>query len=286
MRLLYIISAYTQPDLLVRLVTRLSTEEATFMIHVDRRTDGSVFDRMVRGVARLPNVHFLERHRCSWGDFGHVRATLKGIDAAFEGGVDFDYAVLLTGQDYPIKSNNQILQFFERNRGRSYMANFALPTTEWTGGGLDRIERWHLRLRGRHFAVPIPRSLPAGMRPFGGSSYWCLTRQAVEYVRTFVGANRAFVEYFKHVDVPDELFFQTILMNSPYASEIVDDDLRYIDWKTPDAGSPAVLGVEDFPALQASDKLFARKFDEDVDAVVLDKIDREILRHPDSADET
>lgn len=92
-----------------------------------------------------------------------------------------------------------------------------------------------------------------------------------------MNANPNFVNFFKYVDVPDEIFFQTIVMNSPYAQCVVNDNMRYIDWKDWDAGSPAVLGREDLGKLAASPKLFARKFDESVDPEVLELIDEKIL---------
>lgn len=79
------------------------------------------------------------------------------------------------------------------------------------------------------------------------------------------------------MDVPDEIFFQTILLNSSLASDIVNDDMRYIEWKDPNSGSPSVLDMNDFPGLANSPKLFARKFDEEVDVEILDRIDHEIL---------
>jgi hypothetical protein len=89
--------------------------------------------------------------------------------------------------------------------------------------------------------------------------------------------NPALVRFFKYVDVPDEIFFQTVLLNSPYRDIIVNDNLRHIDWKDPTAGSPAVLTRSDFPALAESPKLFARKFDVRVDAGILDMIDERLL---------
>jgi hypothetical protein len=79
------------------------------------------------------------------------------------------------------------------------------------------------------------------------------------------------------VDVPDEIFFQTIILNSSFARRAVNDNLRYIEWKDPDAGSPAILRKSDFQKLASSSKLFARKFDMTVDTEVLDFIDREII---------
>jgi hypothetical protein len=82
------------------------------------------------------------------------------------------------------------------------------------------------------------------------------------------------VNFFRWVDVPDELFFQTILMNSSLKERIINDDLRYIAWKDLESGSPAILKLDDFDQMMQSPKLFARKFDMTVDAEVLDLIDR------------
>jgi hypothetical protein len=289
MKIAYIISAHKQPDLLLRLLDRLNGAGVYFFVHVDKRTDQRLFDQIVSGCAHLSNVHLLERHPCYWGDFGHVQATLKGINEIFKRNTSFDYAILLTGQDYPIKTNEQIHEFFERNGEKSFMAHFSLPTREWSHGGLERVERWHVRLFGRHFMFPmrdgffIKRRIPMRFQLFGGSSYWCLSRECMEYLHRFIHENAKFVNFFKYADVPDEIFFQTILMNSPYASKIVNDDMRYIEWKDPDAGSPSVLGAADFPKLADSEKLFARKFDVQVDVSILDRIDHEILKIENSA---
>ena len=77
--------------------------------------------------------------------------------------------------------------------------------------------------------------------------------------------------------MPDEIFFQTILLNSPFQRMAVNDNLRYIEWPNPDSGSPVILCKGDFGKLISSPKLFARKFDVTVDADVLDLIDQEIL---------
>jgi hypothetical protein len=84
------------------------------------------------------------------------------------------------------------------------------------------------------------------------------------------------VRYFEHAYLPDELFFQTLLGESAHAASIVDDNLRYVDWSTTPA--PKILTMDDLPALLASEKLFARKFDETVDADVLDALDERLSR--------
>jgi len=287
MQLAYIISAYKYPRQLIRLVHRLNTDSTSFFIHIDRKTDDHVYLEIVNGLSHFAHVHFLKRHKCDWGGFGHVAATLEGISEIFRTATSFDYAILLTGQDYPIKPTEYIDRFLEEHKGTLFLEFFALPNDEWKNrgivGGLERIESWHWRVFNRHFYFPpgcnfpIKRQFPEGFRPFGGSSYWCLPRECIEYIYRMTSRNRAFVDFFKYVDVPDEIFFQTIILNSPFEPMLVNDDLRYIEWKNLDAGGPAILRKNDFQKLASSPKLFARKFDATLDAEVLDLIDREIL---------
>jgi hypothetical protein len=283
MRLAYIISAYKYPEQLIRLVDRLTTPATSFFVHVDKKTDARTFGLMAEGLGRRSNVVLLRRHVCEWGGFGHVDASLEGIRAVLASATDPDYAILLTGQDYPIKSNAYIASFLERHRGRLFLEYFPVPYPAWQNGGMDRLASWHWRVRGRHIVVrprawlPLKRRIPGNVRPFGGSSYWCLTRESIDYVHDYARSNPSFVRFFRHVDVPDELFFQTIILNSPFAEAAVNDSLRYIEWNDPRSGSPAILTSAQIERLASSPQLFARKFDPTVDAGVLDHIDRRLL---------
>jgi hypothetical protein len=207
---------------------------------------------------------------------------LEGIREIVEKTIPFEVAILLTGQDYPIKSNEYIHKFLKTNRQKSFMDFFPLPSNQWQDGGLNRIDRWHIRVRNRHFTFPkdrnsrnslLKRKFPGNARPFGGSSYWCLDRECILYIYNYVRRNPVFVNFFRWVDVPDELFFQTILLNSSLKKKIINDNLRYIEWRNLESGSPAILGKDDLDKLMESPKLFARKFDR---MEVLDLIDRKI----------
>jgi hypothetical protein len=224
----------------------------------------------------VPNVRFLARHVSHWAGFGHVRATLKGLADVVERRVAFDYVVLLTAQDYPLRSSAYIERFLGDAGGRSFMNHWPLPSPFWEPrGGLDRLEDWHLiTYRRLHLALPLRRHLPGSLQPYGGGGYWCMARPVAEYVHEFVQRNPAYVRFFEHVYVPDELFFQTIVLNSPLRETIVNDNLRFIDWS--EKPGPTVLRIEHLPKLVESGKLFARKFDVSVDAAILDALDHEI----------
>lgn len=296
MRIAYIILAHKLPDQLVRLVHKLNTAATMFFIHVDKKTDADAYRRMTEHLAIHDNVYFLDRHARYYGDYNHVRATLEGIHKILEFGMHYDYVLLLTGQDYPIKSNSQIQKVLQESGQKSFMEYFPLPDARWKGenGGFDRINYWHLHWRGWEFAVlkknrflrpfpnkawfflakifPFRRKLPGNLEWYGGSAYWCFTKECIEYINEFVQPKKEFVKFFEHVKIPEEIFFQTVLLNSPFKSQLVNDNLRYIVWSN--SRHPAILGRENFKHFMSTNKLFARKFDITIDEVVLDMIDQ------------
>ena len=275
MRIAYIVLAHQYPDQLVRLIHRLNTETASFFIHIDRKTDSSFYRRVVSAVGSLPNVCFLKRHRCYWGELGHVSATIEGIKALLKSGTPFDYAILLTGQCYPLKANSELETFLEAHPGSSFMESFPLPSS-W----LVRIDKWYIRFFSKKIMLPnarlnftVKRKFLRGFEPFGGSAYWCLSRECVLYLDRFIRHNSHFLNFFRFALTPDELFFQTILLNSPLKHTIVNDNYWYIKWLSA-AANPMILSSADFEALAASSKLFARKFDMTQDGAILDRLDR------------
>jgi hypothetical protein len=203
--------------------------------------------------------------------------------------------ILLTGQDYPIKSNEHIQKVLRNSDGNSFLEYFTLPSEHWENenGGMDRINYWHFNWHGMEYAIrekyrfmpsllaPLisgpakillfRRKPPPDFKIFGGSAYWCLSRDCIEYISMFVKQNNDFVKFFKHVLLPEEIFFQTVLLNSPLKSKIINDNLRYIIW--PSSRHPPILRKENLKEFINSNKLFARKFDETIDLDVLDMID-------------
>ena len=300
MRIAYILTAYQRPAQLVRLIKRLNSPTATFFIHVDRKTDGRTFAQMVEPLKSFAHVFFLERHACYWGDFSQVRASLAGIRELMERRTPFDYAMLLTGQDYPLKSNACLEDFLEKSGGDSYLSYYPMPLASWAGhGGMDRINHWHaqwlqriwvlltlrnpfragnLRSPAKGIFLP-PRSWPFPMRLFGGEAHWCLSKKCIEYIHDFLRRDTAYLRFFKHVGIPDEIFYQTLLLNSPLAPSLKNTRIHYINWNGNPA--PVILRCTDFETLLQSPCLFARKFDTTVDAEIMDQLDRVLDAAPD-----
>lgn len=295
MKICYIISAYKLPEQVIRLVRKLDSPGSFFYIHVDKRSDDQVFQVIKDALGSDDNVWLLKRHASYYGSFGHVRATLKGMDLILRSNSDFDYVVLLTGQDYPIKPNPYIQDYLTKNYGKSFISHYTLDDP-YAGKWRERLGRlYYFTEKGshtypgdkliRHFLFKfwkISKSnqdrelfFPAGFTPFFGNAYWVLHRKHIEYIVKFIRQNPGYVSFFKHTRVPDEVFFHSILLNSGDCSDIVNDDLFFIDWSE-HKSSPTTLTVKHLTQIKNAQDLFARKFDITVDSTILNLIDTQL----------
>jgi hypothetical protein len=281
MRMAYIVAAHRDLDQLERLLRRLDDGQTTLVVHVDSRAGAAPYAALRRRTDDLA-VEYLERRRCWWGGFGVVGAALAGLRHLLSSGDRFEYVGLLSGQDYPLRPQPAIRSELAAAGGRSYLHHFRLPFAGWgPEGGLDRVRRWHLvSPLVLHLRVPWDRRIPGGLAPYGGGRPWLLARAAAEHVDDVVERRPELVAFFRHVLHPDEILIQTILLNSPLASTIVDDHRQYVRWAG--GARPATLTVRDLPAVLATDCLFARKF-EAADTEVLDRLDALMLGAPDAA---
>jgi Core-2/I-Branching enzyme len=279
----YLIMGHRNPDQIIRLMDSLRDSNSFFVLHIDKRADDGVYAPLREYAAHNPDVFLTKRIRCYWGGFGIVNATIECVKTVVKTNRDFDYAILLSGQDYPIKSIGQIVEFFQKNRGKEFIESFPLSQpNRWTDHGgcyqaMNRVQYWTLFIRGRIFHVPLRRKFPGGCEPHGGSQWWCLSKECILYIEAFIRTNPGFVRFFKHVFIPDECLFQTIVSNSAFRDRIVGDHLRYIDWEHPNPNVPRTLEIGDFESLRRSPQIFARKFDADRSRKCLGLIDAELL---------
>ncbi len=125
--------------------------------------------------------------------------------------------------------------------------------------------------------LPEKRKIPTQFTSYGGKTWWSLTKPCADFIINFSKKNIKFNRYCKHTLLPDEMYFQTILLNSPFKDKIENDYLREIEWEGGDGTHPIIFTKKDIERLKNSKNLFARKFDLDIDSDIFDLIDNEIL---------
>jgi hypothetical protein len=285
MKLAYLILGHAHPEQIVRMIGALRPSASLFVVHVDRRADASVYREIERYAGTVDDVLLARRHRCNWGSYGIMRATFACVAALLESGVAFDYAALVSGQDYPVRNAAELAEFFEARAGREFIEAFPLAQpNRWTPQGgrfqaMSRVEWWTVFVRSRAFSFPAKRRFYMGWVPCGGSQWWCLSRAAVEWIDHYLREHPGLGWYFRFVFIPDEAMIQTMMANSPFRERISEETLTYIDWERPNPKYPRTLeDDEDFARARKSGKLFARKMDPVRSKGLLARLDREVLR--------
>ena len=103
---------------------------------------------------------------------------------------------------------------------------------------------------------------------YGGSTWWSLSRETLQYVINYTKKEKYLINRMKYTFCPEELYFQTVIMNSDYSKKVINNNLRYMDWNYRRVGkyssSPAVLNLSDLIHIKRSFYLFARKFESSI----------------------
>lgn len=277
MKVAHLILTYTNPALTERLINRLANPHFDFYIHVDKKFSIKPYLYL----QKYPNVFLIHnREDVRWAGYNTIKATFKCIKEIAITGIQYDYINFISGQDYPLKSADYMLDFFKANQGKNFI-EFEDIKEDWIEAQ-ERINRYHFTnftFKGKYFAERVlnlitpKRKLPEELKPYGKSMFWILTPESAAYVVNYVESRPHLERFFTFTWGSDEFVFQTILMNSSYKDTLFNNDYRYIDW-TAGGSHPKLLNMHDFDKLKNTDDLFARKFNADADTQLLDKLDQ------------
>lgn len=307
MKIAYLLLVHHQPEQAAKLIISLQHGNVDFFIHVDANADENEFRKLLKSTDLKGKAHFINKRMYSaWGSYSIVAATLNLLrEAFFQTTQVYDYFVLLSGQHFPIKSVNFIHSFLEENKNHDFIQYFELPSERLNEkqGGQFRINRYHYFRNNDHKEFPpfskkpilnplfnaiakfyssFIRKIPLGMKPYAGSQWWILRNETVNDLLTFLAQHKEVEFFFKNVWVPDELFFQTVILHiHKNKASIINNDYMYIKWETNEfkISRPAVLTEADFTPILESKALFARKFDTIVSAALVEKIMRIIMNN-------
>lgn len=269
----YLIIAHNEPNILQTLVNLIDDERNDIFIHIDSKAEFSDFNNIK---ANHSNLIFTERISCNWGDISLVQCEYILIETAYRTG-SYSYYHLLSGVDLPIKTQNQIHNFFWKNQGKEFIGYatgkntdkdiknrisfyyYLIPYLNSKNILLKKISRYFLK-----YFTYIQKKLRVkrhkNIEFKKGCEWFSITGNLVKHL---IENKKRILSLYNHSFCSDELFLQTEVWNSPFKNNLynVSDEfegcMRYIDWNR---GKPYVWKLRDLEELKNSDKLFARKF--------------------------
>lgn len=281
----YLILAHKE-DLCFRTLLRMLDDPRNeIFLHMDRKNTQYDAEAVEQSMKYSRVVH-VPRISVSWGSYSLVHAELLLLKEATAAG-HYQHYHLLSGADLPIQTQDEIHRFFLQNQDKEFIqferetfgcperVRYYYPLMELTGrntGLLYRASGKALLLLQKALHVHRNR----GIRFQKGSNWFSITDALARYV---VAREPWIQKTFRSTFCSDELFLQTVVLNSPFVHHLYDDRFdrgcgaaaRFIDWER---GTPYVFRMSDFDELVQSDLMFARKFDGAVDAEIIRAIEQ------------
>ena len=262
-----LILAHHKPEQLHILIEHLQPGFDLY-VQIDQKSQLRIAD-----LPQFDNVYYYKEVEVYWGDFSQVLNMKHILEQAYAR--TYTHYLYISGDDLPIQSNRAIKNFFAEHPDQSFMYVNPLPIKTWGfNHGFDRLDRfWYMKIQHRKIAKIIGRTTHLIQKLLGikqkrfplptyyaGSNWLNLTHAAATEVFNFLDDNPAYLQSLKYSRATDEMWIQSIVMNSSLKDKVIHNDLRYIDWET-GPERPRILNQEDYTLLQKSTALFARKFD-------------------------
>lgn len=273
MKIVYLLLTHRNERQIKRLVSRLRTGSNGFLLlHHDHSKGVSL------PYQNSSDIHVIRDYvPVTWGGETIALAMLRGIRWLEEEKFDFDWVIIISGQDYPIQPLHRIESFLTNTSHDAFITyepvyeDLTLHRRSWQTECLYRYFYRSVRLFGRELRFKRRHPYGKGVDCFIGTNWLNLSRRAVEHLWSRKEMTARLVRYLKGTFCPEETLFQTLLLNDS-GLDVANDDKRFILWQE-HSPHPELLCLEHLNAMVGGGAFFARKFDDAVCPEILDRLD-------------
>lgn len=274
---------------LKKLLKLIDSEYFDIYLHVDKKVKKFNYQE-IQNIVLKSKITFISSINVKWSTYSQIQCELNLLKEAVKG--NYDYYHLISGNDLLIKSNKEIFDFYNKNKGMEFVAyqDFDNITLEH----ISRIKYYHIFNGNRRHenkiikfisnkiyynflrfqkTLKINRIKDKNIKIRKGANWFSITNDLAKYV---ISLEKEIRKMYKYSNCADEIFLQTITYNSKFKKNIYfkyldehKDIKRYIDWNR---GEPYIFTISDYDILINSESFFARKFSSENDKKIIDMI--------------
>ncbi len=273
----YLIMAHSDFESLKYLLKAIDDERNDIFIHIDLKTKYADFQEIATWVEKS-SIHFIKRINVRWGHTSFVKCELSLIEAAVKND-RYHYYHLISGVDFPLKSQDEIHKFFEDKNLEylnyhfdgdngdefTYKIKYYHFFMRWIGRGhfdgpgkkqafLRKLKEYNWKLINKQEQRGFDRRTKYPDVEFVKGDNWVSITD--DFARYVVQSKKKIMKMYAFANAPDEFFMATLAYNSNFKDRIANNTMRLIDWER---GNPYEFVYSDFEELKNTDKLFARK---------------------------
>lgn len=281
-----------------RLIKALYSPSNVYCIHYDQKSPPQ-FIAAVEGMARcLPNVFIAsKRESVFYASISRLKADLHCLSDLLRSEVQWKYVINLCGQDFPLKSNIELVSELKKLDG----ANM-LETSRPTDYKKERFT-FHYELATVSYEynkLPVKTQQvkeppPHGIEMFIGNAYFVLSREFIVFMDNSEVV-RDFLSWSEDTYSPDEHFWATLVRMKGVPGEVprshpdvtdLKSKTRLVKWQylednlyPPCTGghvrSVCIYGAAELRWLLDYGHWFANKFDPKVDPIIIQCLEEKL----------
>lgn len=280
----FLIEAHNNLVQLKKLLKCLDYEYNDIFLHVDAKSKELIgiekFQFEKAGYYIVPAV------RVNWGGYSQIEAELRLLETAAE---KMQYARyhLISGVDLPLVSQKKLHDYFDAMSDIEFVHYDYKYSDDLFGNRMGLYHLFRNKIDRNQKALVYSEKMLLGFQKIlgvnrirnlsielgKGANWFSITDACARYV---LSRREWIYKTFKYTNCCDEVFLQTIVLNSPFKDKRFYDqkekrygNKRAVDWNR---GNPYTYRKEDFNWLISSGYMFGRKFNTDVDSEIVEMI--------------
>lgn len=281
MKFAYLIMAHNNAEQLKLLIKALDYPENDIYLHIDKKSNELDFE-VFQNCTASAKIYVYSRYKVYWADLSQTKCQFFLLTKAVCS--YHDYYHLISGADFPIKRHKDIIRFFQSNAGNEFVhfesyqpcKKETCTTFHFFQGKINRTSNKYIRkVLGtlETCSITVQKKLGIQRTFYCGANWFSITHKLASEL---VSNQKRLIKKVRFTICSDEFVLQTYLMSegditgkSKSEENNYQSIMRAIDWQR---GTPYIWKKQDYRQLIESEYLFARKFDEKVDRLIINQI--------------
>ncbi|XP_069507214.1 beta-1,3-galactosyl-O-glycosyl-glycoprotein beta-1,6-N-acetylglucosaminyltransferase 7-like [Ambystoma mexicanum] len=275
--LAYIITIHKELHMFVKLLRAIYAPQNFYCIHVDEKSPNTYKFSVQNLVSCFKNIFLSsKRENVVYAGFSRLQADINCMKDLVNPKFNWKYVINLCGQDYPLKTNREIIQYLKR---------------KWNGLNVTPgvLQPEHMKHRtqvsykefvnvGVSYVYPTSRRKtppPHNITLYFGTAYYMLTRQFANFILRDQRATDL-LEWSKDTFSPDEHYWITLnrIPDAPGATPEAqwEGNIRAIKWREQEGSTHhgcnghyvrdiCIYGLGDLQWIIETPHIFANKFE-------------------------
>ncbi|KAH0619179.1 hypothetical protein JD844_018939 [Phrynosoma platyrhinos] len=234
--LAYIITIHKELDMFIKLLRAIYMPQNIYCIHIDAKSPRDYKMDVETLVNCFENIFIASKSETVvYAGFSRLQADINCMKDLIHSKNQWKYVINLCGQDYPIKTNKEIIKYLKSRWNRINMTPGVVQPPHMK-------YRTHVSYKeyvhsGKSYVYPTKKMKgepPHNLTIYFGGAYYVLTRKFVEFTLTDARA-KDLLEWSKDTYSPDEHYWVTLnrISDAPGATPNLkwEGNVRAIKWR-------------------------------------------------------